>query len=330
MGIVVFDDDSTTTPALVQSTVEKHPLSAVVAIASFAPQCQQLLEDLKKGTSTTNAGCCGGKSYEVIVLDELEDLAIDLGMKDIPSYQIYKNGRLIETSPEGSTVTAEKLFQALDRASAAVSCCGNPNEQPPMDASEVLRLVATSYANTVNQVPGGCCVSVDPNLNAYDAAELAKAGALEANLGLGCGNPLTFSNLQPGETVVDLGSGGGIDCFLASEKVGPSGKVIGVDMTPDMLLKARQTAKKRLQDNPELHNNVTFRLGEIEYLPLADNSVDCIISNCVINLSPNKPQVYREMYRALKPGGRIAISDVVNRPQMEIPDRLKTAQALAC
>lgn len=143
-----------------------------------------------------------------------------------------------------------------------------------------------------------------------------------SNLGLGCGNPQLIANICEGETVLDLGSGAGFDCFLASKKVGDSGQVIGVDMTFEMVTKARNNA---YENN---YNNVDFRLGEIENLPVADNTVDVIISNCVINLSPNKQRVYDEAYRVLKEGGRLAISDIVL--MKDLTDEMKEDEKLYC
>lgn len=144
----------------------------------------------------------------------------------------------------------------------------------------------------------------------------------EANMGLGCGNPQLIANIKEGETVIDLGSGGGFDCFLASKKVGTKGYIIGVDMTPEMISKSRVMSRKYR------YRNVDFRLGEIENLPVADNTADVIISNCVINLSPNKQRVYNEAYRVLKKGGRIAISDIVLI--RELTKEMKQDEKLYC
>jgi arsenite methyltransferase len=142
------------------------------------------------------------------------------------------------------------------------------------------------------------------------------------NMGLGCGNPLSIASLKLNETLLDLGSGGGFDCFLASKQVGSKGFVIGVDMTHEMLRKARTAA------SINGYKNIDFRLGEVENLPVADNTVNVVISNCVINLSPNKQRVYDEIYRVLKPGGRIAISDIVL--MRELTEDMKADESLYC
>jgi SAM-dependent methyltransferase len=187
-----------------------------------------------------------------------------------------------------------------------------------MEKEEIKRVVRAGYANVASQ-SSSCCGTVSSCCGkskkiGYTEEDL-KAVPDGANLGLGCGNPVAIASLKEGETVLDLGSGPGFDCFLAADKVGIHGKVIGVDMTPEMIDKARENAKKGN------YSNVEFRLGEIEHLPAADNSVDVVISNCVINLSPDKQGVFKEVFRVLKPGGRMMVSDIVL--SQALPDAIK-------
>jgi arsenite methyltransferase len=216
------------------------------------------------------------------------------------------------------------------------SCCSEETTtQQHKQSDDVRNQVRESYAkvaqasnnNEASGIESSCCgVSDDIDINTLNSLRLGySSDDLDnvpdgADMGLGCGNPRAIAGLSAGEIVVDLGSGGGFDAFLAAREVGESGKVIGIDMTPTMISKARDNADKANFENVE------FRLGEIEFLPIADNTIDVIISNCVINLSPNKAQVFSDAYRILKSGGRLAISDVV--ASCEMPEEMKNDPAL--
>ena len=193
--------------------------------------------------------------------------------------------------------------------------------------NEVKKIVKDKYSQIAAQQTASCGCSCKTKNEVseeigYTKEQLESVG--EANLGLGCGNPTAFSNIKPGDTVIDLGSGAGIDCFLASKKTGPNGKVIGIDFTEAMIAKAKANAIKGGYDNVE------FIFGDIEHLPLEDNAADIIISNCVINLAPDKQKVFNEAYRVLKPEGKMYVSDIVLLKELSAEQRKNEELIAGC